>query len=85
MKKLILILSILFIFQLLLMSRVTACGEKIADLDAQISRLEEENQKLEVKIASNLSYRQIAQKAVEAGFLPVSDRLDREFSMAIRR
>lgn len=84
MKKLTWFLTILFLLQLLLMSKITASGEKMADLDSQIARLKEENQKLEAEIALNLSYRQIAQKAVEAGFLPVS-KMDREFSMAIRR
>jgi cell division protein FtsL len=54
------------------MSKGIAYGETASSLEGKISSLKEENQSIELKIATLVSCSNIAQKALENGFVLVS-------------
>ncbi len=67
MKKLLLLITICLTAQFLLMSRLVVYGDSVSGLEDKISSLKEENQKLELSLASQISCSAIAQRAAEVG------------------
>jgi len=55
---------------LVLVSRTAARGRHIQDLQAELFRLQRENQQLEVEIAAQASFHRIKERALELGFEP---------------
>ncbi len=85
MKKLFWILTICLVAQFLFMSKQVSYGDSISQLEKGITTLKEENNKLELSIASRVAYSSIAQRAAEAGFTQVAEREPQaDFSVALR-
>lgn len=85
MKKTITIFITGIILQLFLTSQGAGYGNQIARLEEKIKATGEENLKLELNIAKSVSCSNIAQKAVDNGFMPVAASGKHSSSVALRR
>ncbi|MGI5826611.1 MAG: hypothetical protein ACOX50_04345 [Patescibacteria group bacterium] len=85
MKKTVFFFVIGIVFQLFLNSQGAGHGSQIASLDGEIEKVKEENLRLELQIAKGVSCSTIAQKANEAGFVPVAALNTHGSSVALRR
>lgn len=72
MKKIIFLIAVFLAVQVLFMSKGVTYGENASGLESRISYLKEENRNIELEIATLVSCSNIAQKAEEKGFIPVS-------------
>jgi hypothetical protein len=72
MKKTISLFIIGLILQAILISKAVAYSGTVSQLEKKTNSLAEDNQKLELLIASKISCLAIAQKATEAGFAPLA-------------
>lgn len=87
MKKIVLLIIIILIAQFLLASKTVVYGDSVSVLEKETLTLKRANQKLELKIASQISCSAIARKAAEAGFVSMVDITQPkvDFSVALRR
>ncbi len=86
MKKLILLIILVIITQFLLMSRTITYGDSDHRLDQKIVGLKNNNQKLELEIASLVSCSSLAQRVNESGFVKLAEiPLNNDLSIALRR
>lgn len=85
MKKLFFIFLFCLFLQAILISKAVVYGEAVSRLERKINGVDQDNQKLELLIASQIAYSTIAQKAVEAGFAPLAFEPKDDFSVALKR
>ena len=64
------VVIILIIAQIFVSSKLSAIGENVSNLDNNRSKLLEENQMLEQKIASASALSTVQEQAVNLGFIP---------------
>ncbi|HUW24307.1 MAG TPA: hypothetical protein VMW04_01635 [Patescibacteria group bacterium] len=86
MKKLFLILLICFVIQTILTSKTVTYGGSVSEFERKINGLVNDNQELELLVASQVSCATIAQKATQAGYaltLKAEPKVD--LSVALRR
>jgi cell division protein FtsL len=76
MKKIIIAIIFLSIFQLVLISQEIAGSGQINDLDKKINEISRENQEMEVEIASKSSLRTIAETARTVSLSSNNSRTD---------
>lgn len=83
MKKLFLVFITCLIIQLVLISRWVALGGSITNSERNINLLKEENESLELQIASLVSISAIEERAILAGFTKtIAVEPKTEFSVA---
>lgn len=91
MKKVLLILIFLILcvaVQSVFVSGSAAYGDSVSDLEKKISYLENQNQSLEIEIASLTSCSKIVQRATEVGLteaIPTLSLAKGDFSVALKR
>jgi len=84
MKKFILILLLGIATQFVFVSKGAVYGESVSSLEEKINQLKEQNQELEIEVASLTSYTKISGETPEAVF-SFSAKRNQDFSMALRR
>jgi len=67
---LVVVLTFVAALYLVLVSRTAACGRHIEQLQAELFRLQRENEQLEVDIATEGSISRLWERALELGFAP---------------
>ncbi len=86
MKKTIFLFISGLILQAILISKAVAYSGAVSQLEKKTISLVEDNQRLELLIASQISCLAIAQKAAEAGFIPLAQTEPKvDLSVALRR
>jgi len=84
MKKFILILLLGIATQFVFVSKGAVYGESVSFLEEKINRLKDQNQQLEIEVASLTSCTKISGETPEAIF-SISTKRSSDFSMALRR
>lgn len=86
MKKLFLLIILIIIAQFLLTSKTVTYGDSDQNLDQKIVSLKNNNQKLELEIASNISCSALAKKVSENGLVKLTEiPSNNDLSIALRR
>lgn len=86
MKKLFLLIILIIIAQFLLTSKTVTYGDSDQNLDQKIVSLKNNNQKLEIEIASNISCSALAKKVSENGLVKLTEiPSNNDLSIALRR
>ena len=67
------VLTLVAALYLMLVSRTAAWGRHIQQLEAELFRLQRENEQLEVKLAREGSVTRLWERAMELGFTPAED------------
>lgn len=70
---LVVVLTLMAALYLMVVSRTAARGRHIQQLEAELFRLQRENEQLEVGIATEGSVSRLWKRAIELGFAPVED------------
>jgi cell division protein FtsL len=66
-------LTVVMALYLIVISRTAACGRHIEELQADIFRLQRENQQLMVKIAEESGVSRVRERAQALGFVPAEE------------
>jgi len=85
MKKIFLIFITCLVIQFVLTGKWASFNDQITDLEKNISFLKEENDKVELQIASLVSISSIEERGTLAGFTKTAAKSLEEFSVALRR
>jgi len=72
-SALVVVLTLVAALYLVLVSRTAAQGRHIQQLEAELFRLQRENEQLEVELAGESSVSRLWERAIELGFVPVED------------
>ena len=70
---LVVVLTLMAALYLMVVSRTAARGRHIQQLEAELFRLQRENEQLEVEIATEGSVSRLWERVIELGFAPVED------------
>jgi cell division protein FtsL len=70
---LIVLLTLVAALYLMLVSRTAAQGRHIQQLQTELSRLQRENEQLEVDVAGASSISRLRQRAIELGLIPAEE------------
>lgn len=91
MRKILTILVVCIITQFIFSSKGVVYGDSISNLEKKVNNLKDQNQKLEIEIATLTSYSRISEKISADGFLQAfslstgSNEDKSDFSVALRR
>lgn len=85
MRKILFLSIVIIITQLIYGSRGVACGDSFSELDKKISLLQEENQQIELQVASLSSIKVISQRLEARGLAQgLSFTGDKNVSVALK-